>query len=123
MAAGFVAWEDGPLVGGIETAMSRLDFVAILRGALTELQRDHLDQLAPTHLRLASSRRAPLVYSDEHASCWFMEQGAGGAPPVVRSLAQEWFGQQTLPSLGGDQRLGLRLEVIEPSGVALGSTG
>ena len=72
--------------------------VGVLPRAVTQaLQRD-----APTELRLPSGRTARVTW-------------ALGAPPVLASRIQDFFGLAATPQLGGG-RIGLLLHLLAPNG-------
>ncbi len=97
---GWPDWSDGGLVRTLETwlapyldgmtsitEVAQLNLATVLRAGLAWPQASHLDQLAPTHVRLATGRSMVLDYS--------------GAQPSSSVRVQDLFGTTEHPSAAG----------------------
>lgn len=81
--------------------LKRLDIRAILDAMLPWEQRQRMDKLAPTHIRVPSGSRKRLDYSDEEA-------------PVLAVKLQEMFGLADTPRLC-DGRVAVTLHLLSPA--------
>ncbi len=81
--------------------LSRLDLSRILEDLLDWPQRQRLDSLAPTHLRVPSGSRVALDYLD-------------GDTPSLSVRLQEVFGLTETPSLAGGH-VPVRLKLLSPA--------
>jgi ATP-dependent helicase HrpB len=92
-----------PHVYGMKRAddLGQLSVTQILKDMLSWEQRDRLDALAPTHVRVPSGHRRPIDYSDPEA-------------PVLAVRLQELFGKTDTPRVMGG-RVPLTLHLLSPA--------
>lgn len=67
-----------------------------------QLDMRHLDEVAPTHVRLPSGRRAPIEYID-------------GQPPAASSRLQDFFGMKQTPTVARGA-VPLTVKLLAPNG-------
>jgi ATP-dependent helicase HrpB len=84
--------------------LERADLLAHLQATVTAAVGDRLDRLAPTHLRLPSGRRAPILYPADDS-----------AAPAISSRLQDFFGSDQGPRIA-DGRVALVLHLLAPNG-------
>lgn len=92
-----------PHLAGMSRAShwQKLDLAAILGQALSWEQRQSLDQLAPSHVRMPTGSQVAVDYSDPQQ-------------PVLAVRLQELFGEATTPSLLGG-KMPLLLHLLSPA--------
>ena len=93
-----------PSVDGITRPahLARLDLAGILAACLRGEQRRHLEELAPSHVTLASGMRVPIDYGS-------------GDIPVLAVRLQELFGSSSTPAVARG-RVPLLLHLLSPAG-------
>ena len=92
-----------PYLTGItrQRDLARIEFKKALVGMLSYQQRQVLDELAPTHLRVPSGSRIPIDYA--------------GDIPVLAVRLQEMFGLTKTPVVAGG-RQPLLIHLLSPAG-------
>lgn len=93
-----------PYVDGVTRAaqLACLDLAGVLAARLSNEQRRRLDQLAPSHITLASGMRAAIDYGS-------------GDIPVLAVRLQELFGSSVTPAVALG-RVSLLLHLLSPAG-------
>jgi ATP-dependent helicase HrpB len=93
-----------PYIDGITrpAQLARLDLVEILAACLSHEQRRRLDELAPSHVALASGMRVAIDYGS-------------GEIPVLAVRLQELFGSSATPAVARG-RVPLLLHLLSPAG-------
>jgi ATP-dependent helicase HrpB len=109
LAASLAEWL-GPFLNDFKrrSQLSRLPMIDILRSLFSSRQRQELERLAPSHLRLPSGSRIAIEYSS-------------GGQPVLAVRLQELFGQIETPRIFGG-KVGIVLHLLSPASRPLAVT-
>jgi len=96
-----------PFLNGVKNQKlwQQLPMSQLLKSRLSWTQQQALDQLVPSHIKVASGRQVTIDYNQN--------------PPVVSTKLQEMFGTETVPDIAG---VAVSIHLLSPAGRPLAVT-
>ncbi len=107
---------------GSAKSLKELNALDILRSTLSQDQQRYLDESYPTSIDAPDGSKVPVRYIRNSANTGGEETAIPSWRPMATAKLQQFFGAQTIPTVGPGGKISLTLSLVSPAGKPLAET-